>query len=106
MTSANRLTAVYPGSTDRYAPASTSAVLTVVPYELTIQTVPSLPGLAFTLDGRRFEADADGIARIAVGTVGDHQLAVLPDEYDVGGAQVDFARWLPDDYGTEITVNV
>jgi hypothetical protein len=64
----HRLTAVYPGRTNAYLAASTSATFDVDPYELTVQTVPALPGMAFTLDGERFEADAAGIASIAVAT--------------------------------------
>lgn len=103
----HRLTAVYPGRTNAYLPASASATFEVAPYELTVQTVPALPGMGFTLDGEPFEADAAGVASIPVDTAGDHVLVALASDYHVGGRQAQFARWsVNDEYASQVTVSV
>jgi DNA-binding protein HU-beta len=101
------LKAVYPGKTNTYLAATATASLAVTPYLLTIQTVPALPGMAFTFDGKRFEAGADGYARISVAKPGDHVLAALDKEYKVSGTTTEFARWsVNNEYSRQVTVSV
>jgi hypothetical protein len=100
------LTAVFPGDTDAYFPSSGEFLLVVEPAELVIETVPSLPGVAFTLDGRRFVADDEGLARIRVATPGDHELVVLADEYRERDHQIEFSRWGTELFGPRITITL
>jgi hypothetical protein len=59
-----------------------------------IQTVPSLPGAAFLLDGRRLVADNQGIVRTSV-TTGNalHSLSVATSTAEQSGRQMEFVRW-------------
>ncbi len=101
------LTAVYPGRSNTYLPASAKASLEVTPYQLQVQTVPSLPGMGFTLDGTRFVAGADGYARIPVSTPGDHVLIALDTEYAAAGTTAQFSRWtVNNEYSRQVTVSV
>jgi pilus assembly protein CpaF len=73
--------------------SGTSAVLVVEPAQLEIHTVPALPGLAFSMDGRVFRSDQFGIARIRVNQGGTYRLEALPIDPEIPGTRVRFRRW-------------
>ncbi len=101
------LSAFYPGTSNTYLPATTTSSLEVTPYLLVIQTLPVLPGMGYTLDGKRFEAGADGYARISVATPGDHVLVALDEAYDTNGTRAQFARWsVNNEYSRTVTVSI
>ena len=75
------LAATYEGKADAYFGATARSTLVVVPFGLTVETVPPLPGMVFELDGTRFVAGDDGVARIAVAVGGVHELAVIENAY-------------------------
>ncbi|MEP6681240.1 MAG: hypothetical protein ABJB65_07155 [Chloroflexota bacterium] len=87
------LVATYSGEAGATYGASDELSISVVPFELTVQTVPSLPGMVFTLDSKRFTADADGVARLSVAFAGDHTLTILENEYRGDGLRALFSRW-------------
>lgn len=99
------LIASFPGS-DQLLPAADEFVLVILPFELTVETVPPLPGMPFALDGARFVAGADGVARISVDRPGDHTLAVHDGEYLDAERRADFSRWNTDLFGPEIAVRI
>jgi hypothetical protein len=72
------------------APAHGHAQDTRIP--LMIQTVPAMSGMRFSLDGRTFTSDGNGLALITVGSPGTYNLSVLPppSREDV---RADFHRW-------------
>ena len=87
----------FPG-TDTLATATTAATVTVEPAMLEIRTVPSLPGVTFTLDGHPFAADAEGIARFPISQPGTFRLEA-PPRADLSTTQrADFSRWSDDVY--------
>ena len=103
----HQLSAFYPGRSNTYLTATATSSLEVDPYQLQVETVPALPGMAFTLDGERFEADAQGFARISVASAGDHVLIALDSEYANDGTTAVFARWtVNNEYLHQVTVKV
>ncbi len=103
----HRIGAAYPGRSTTYGAASTAATLVVNPFELTIETVPSLPGMPFALDGDRVVAGDDGVVRTTVATVGDHVLVALPDEYQPGALRAEFSRWSAgNEFRPQLTISV
>jgi len=70
-----------------------TADLVVEPAQLEIHTVPALPGVVLSLDGRAFRSDEQGIARIQVDQGGTYRLEVLPIDPKVPGTRVQFRRW-------------
>ena len=70
-----------------------STDLVVGPAQLEIHTVPALPGVVLSLDGRAFRSDENGIARIQVDQGGTYRLEVLPIDPKVPGTRVEFRRW-------------
>jgi hypothetical protein len=103
----HRISAFYPGLSTTYLAASTTATLVVNPFELTIETVPSLPGMPFTLDGERFVAGDDGVARTTVSAVGEHVLVALPEEYQPGALRAEFSRWSAgNEFRPQLTISV
>jgi hypothetical protein len=76
-------------------PASAQARNPPGSHTLTIQVVPPISGVAFTLDGRRFWSDSSGWASISTATGGSHRLTVGPvrASHDV---RYQFQRWTGD----------
>jgi len=101
-----RLVATYGGLRNAYFSSSDEFVLVVTPYELAIETVPSLPGMVFALDGQRFTADEGGIARITVQVGGEHRLSVLDDQYQTPDKRASFSRWSSEIFGPQIVIKV
>lgn len=69
----------------------TPAWAQTAPGVLTIQTVPSLAGARFSLDGTIFVSDESGVAAISAGA-GRHVLEALPIE-EGAGVRAEFDRW-------------
>jgi hypothetical protein len=81
--------------TEAYRSSETAGVLTIRPAKLTIRTLPPLPSIGFSLDGRHFYSNEQGIAQIEVATSGTFPLQVLPLAAGTEGApvQIKFDRW-------------
>jgi hypothetical protein len=71
-----------------------------------VQTVPSLPGARFTLDGRAFVADEHGLALITVNEGGTFGLQAPARIRLEEGTRVEFARWSDDVFDPEREVSV
>ena len=102
----HELVATYAGRRDRYLASSARIGWEVRAFELQIETVPPLPGMVFSIDGERFAAGEDGIARLAVNRPGQHQLAVHVDEYPSSADRAEFSRWNTELFGPEITYRI
>jgi hypothetical protein len=63
------------------------------PYDLAIQTVPHLTGIRFTLNGRTFVSQRDGIARMHFPRCGLYRLSVSAPGRLRPGLKAIFARW-------------
>jgi len=90
----------YGGTTQSYwsGPAAASASFVVAPLIITVQTVPSMPGITLSLDGHGgVVSNADGEAIIAVARAGIHTLAVKVPPAD-SGSLVTFTRWSDDSW--------
>jgi hypothetical protein len=72
------------------APARGQEPETDIP--LMIQTVPATSGLQFSLDGRSFTSDGNGLALITVSEPGTYTLKVLESSAE-SGVRTDFHRW-------------
>ena len=96
--------ASYAGRTGAYLGATARIEVEIVPYELSVDTVPPLPGMVFEIDGTRFEAGADGVARVGLDRLGEHTLTVVPDAYRHPQQRVEFSRWSSEDFGPTITI--
>lgn len=83
---------VFPGSV-HYLESGSSAELVVEPALLEIHTVPPLPGVEFSLAGRVFRSDEEGVARIQVETPGSYRLEVLAKDLGIPGVRAEFRRW-------------
>ena len=97
--------ASYAGDTTYLASTATGR-LSVLPYELTVQTVPPLGGIAFDLDGTRFVSGDDGVATISVERTGEHRLTVLAGQYEHESRRIEFRRWGIEAFVPTITVEV
>jgi len=93
--------------TQAYLPATATTTLVVRPAQLIIQTVPVLANIPFSLDGMKFESDAQGVARVNVDKLGDFQLEVLlkPDTEISSDTRVTFDRWM-DEYQPKRIVKI
>lgn len=60
---------------------------------LTVRSVPVLKGVRLQLDGRPFQTDRSGVARISAGSCGTHALRVLPPRLKAAGERARFGRW-------------
>jgi len=74
------------------APAAAGQARQLRPHTLVVQVVPAMPGVGFTLDGRRFASDARGMASITVMGGGSRRLEVsVPAPRP--GLRFQFQRW-------------
>ena len=69
------LAATYKG-THLLAASQANTILQVLPSEVSIQTVPAIAGVTFTMDGRQFVSGADGVASISIAKAGMFRLTV------------------------------
>lgn len=75
------------------AASSPSAPLDVDPAGLEIWIVPPLPGVTFSLNGRLFTSDENGVARIQVSRTGTYRLKVVTVEVAKPDIRARFIRW-------------
>jgi hypothetical protein len=68
--------------------------------------IPPISGVQFSLDGRIFESDENGFARITVKSPGVYQIEPVPFEDKGLGYQANFERWEPDNYETTRKITV
>ena len=71
--------------------ASASTSLVVLPAEVSVQTVPAIEGVAFTIHDQTIKSGPDGMARIMLGTVGTYRLTILADQYNNPDQRIEFA---------------
>jgi hypothetical protein len=91
-----RVLAVYPGIVSIGVNRATAELgMVIEPARAAIYTVPPVPGLRFTLNGRTYETDEEGIANIEVNTSGVFTLEVMPirEETLPSNIRMEFARW-------------
>ncbi|GBD21383.1 hypothetical protein HRbin28_01832 [bacterium HR28] len=69
------LTVVYQGSSS-LAPAAASAIVTIAPAVLEIETVPALPGIAVRALGKTFTTGTNGTVQIPFDQPGSYQIEV------------------------------
>src|SRR5690606_37903013 len=85
---------VFPG-TEAYDGASASQTLIVRPIQLTVETVPRIPNVTFSLEGEAFVTGADGLGVIEIDKPGTYHLEAI-DVHDVqvnDDTRVSFSRW-------------
>ncbi|MEP6983980.1 MAG: Ig-like domain repeat protein [Chloroflexota bacterium] len=93
--------------TQAYLPSTASTTLVVRPARLTIKTVPPLANIPFSLDGKKFESDAQGVAHVEISKLGEFPLEVLleTDTQISDDTRVTFDRWR-DEYQPKRTINI
>jgi hypothetical protein len=74
--------------------ATASTSLEILPADVQVQTVPAIPGIAFSLAGVTFYSGADGIGDVKVGNAGVYQLGVLAGQNNNPDQRIEFSRWL------------
>lgn len=88
------VTVLYEGSKS-LQPAAATAVLTIAPAVLEVETVPALPGVIVRAQGMGYRTGSDGIARIPFDAPGSYEIEiereVLAPEF-----RAHFARWNDD----------
>jgi hypothetical protein len=72
---------------------------------LTVQAVPALQGLDFTIDGHRYTTPKSGVVAIPI-AAGTHRVVALPWRHPDRGIRVDFSRWSDDSFKPARTVTV
>ena len=88
------------------APASATATFEVAPLIITIQTVPTVPGVTLTLDGaKNYVTDAAGQTLIGVTRAGIHALAVSVPAPDAT-SRITFVRWSDDSWNPSRVIRV
>lgn len=80
------------------APAIGSTLLTILPAQVKVQTIPAFAGITFQMDGRKFVSGDDGSATISLNKVGQYRLDVLLDQYQNPSQKVVFGRWTEESY--------
>jgi hypothetical protein len=93
--------------TQAYLPAHASMQLTVRPILLTIETVPHIADVAFSLEGQTFVSGADGFARIEINQPGTYQLQVneTADVQVDADTRITFSRWADSVFQPDRTVD-
>ena len=72
--------------------SSAAAVIKLLPLQLTLQTLPALPGVSFQVDGTTLVTNSEGKVEAPVQQAGQHTLSVAPS--DMGPeVQASFERW-------------
>ena len=72
--------------------------LRILPAEVHIQTIPSIPDVPFRMAGKRFVSDENGLATIMINAPGEYRLEVLVNQYRNESKKIEFARWLQESY--------
>ena len=102
----HEVVATYAGRTNAFLGATARTVVEIVPYELVVETTPPLPGMVFDVDGTRFQAGPDGVARVGLDRLGVHRLSVVTDAYQHPHQRVEFSRWSNETFGPTIDIRV
>jgi hypothetical protein len=89
-----------------YQPSKADLELSIEPAMITVQTVPPLLGVVFSLDGEMFQSGHDGIARIWVDQPGSYQMDLLSFDQDQPGVEIDFQGWEPESFEESLVVNI
>lgn len=92
--------------TEAYLPASASMPLTIRPLELTVETVPHLANITFSVGGRPFVTNSEGVGHLEIAEPGIYQLQVI-DTSDVqvtDDTRVSFSRWADSVFQPERTI--
>jgi hypothetical protein len=74
------------------APAAAGGVVTILPIDLTLQTMPAIPGVTFTVDGRTYVTGASGRIDTRIPAIGGHQVSVAPPP-DTDSTRYRFGHW-------------
>jgi hypothetical protein len=74
------------------ASASTHLIISLA--NITVQTVPAIPGLTFQLDGKQYVTGPAGTLTIGVNEPGVYHLSILMDQYSDPTQRIEFSRWL------------
>lgn len=100
------VTVEFPG-TEAYLPASASMTLVMRPMRLTVETVPPVPNVTFTLDGETFVSGPDGLAELDIDEPGTYELSVDGSELQIDpDTRAAFARWADSTFQPERDVEV
>ncbi len=92
--------------TEAYLPAAASMPLTIRPIQLTVETVPHLANITFSLEGRSFVTDSEGLGHIEITEPGTYQLEAI-DTSDIQvneDTRVTFSRWADSVFQPERTI--
>ena len=94
--------------TEAYRSATATGAITIRPAKLTINTVPPLPGVGFSLDGVPFYTGADGLAQLNVTTPEPYPLTLLPlpEPTKQLPQKIEFERWADGVYFPERQVEM
>ncbi len=79
-------------------PASAAVSFVVLPTTVTIQTIPAVEGITFQMYGEKFTSGPDGFASIQINQAGQYRLDVLLDQYHNTSQQIEFGRWMDENY--------
>ena len=88
------------------APATGYVLLNVLPSKVTVQTIPPLQGITFSMDGRTFVSGADGLATIDIYKAGKYRLDALVNQYSNPNQRIEFGRWEQESFQPYRTVQV
>jgi hypothetical protein len=93
--------------TQAYLPAYSSMTLTIRPILLTIETIPHVADVSFSLAGQTFVSGADGFARIDINQPGTYDLQVneTADVQVDADTRITFSRWADSVFQPDRTVD-
>lgn len=94
----NYVVTVYSKETRILDATSSNVPLTVLPAQIWVQTVPTIPGVTFELNGEQFTTDEGGFASTLVYEAGEYRLDVLVDSYSNPYQRINFDRWLEEEF--------
>ncbi len=66
--------------------------------EVRIQTIPSISGITFQIDGRKIVSGPDGFANIQINQPGRYRLYALIDQYHNPFQRIEFGRWVTESF--------
>jgi len=94
--------------TQVYQATSTTRTLTVRPAVLTIETVPAYPGIIFSVDGRQYISQQDGLARIEFNKSGEYTVeTIIPQAEGFGeDYEIKFERWGDESFEADRQVEI
>lgn len=87
-------------------PAATVEMLHVQPAVITVQTVPVIAGVPFTMNSQRVVTDENGVATFTIQRAGEYPLNALVEQYHNPTEQIKFGRWLEESYDPTSLIKV